>query len=239
MGFRGVLGHEFVGVAESGPYAGPPGRRRDQLRLPAVRRPAAAGFRHALPEPHGPRHPESRRRVCRPHCRAAAQPALGARLAARRDRGLHRAGGRRVSDPGSDHRCAGRTASSCSATAVWGICVPRCWRGLSDRVLVVGKHPPKLALLAALGIATALLSDPDSTSASADIVVDCTGSETGLPTALQARAPAGHDRAEDHGRRHADAGVGAVRHRRGHAGRIAMRAVRSGARGARARGGQT
>ena len=44
--------------------------------------------------------------------------------------------------------------------------------------------------LKALGIATALVSDPID-ERSADIVVDCTGSETGLPTALKLVRPRG------------------------------------------------
>jgi threonine dehydrogenase-like Zn-dependent dehydrogenase len=62
--------------------------------------------------------------------------------------------------------------------------------GLSSKVLVVGKHREKLALLAAKGIETAVLSDALPARA-ADIVVDCTGSETGLPTALELVRPRG------------------------------------------------
>jgi threonine dehydrogenase-like Zn-dependent dehydrogenase len=61
---------------------------------------------------------------------------------------------------------------------------------LSRRVLVVGKHDEKLALLLSMGIDTARLSDPLDERA-ADIVVDCTGSETGLPTALKLVRPRG------------------------------------------------
>src|SRR4029079_17482096 len=46
------------------------------------------------------------------------------------------------------------------------------------------------ALLKELGIHTALLSEPLD-KRSADIVVDCTGSETGLPTALTLVRPRG------------------------------------------------
>jgi threonine dehydrogenase-like Zn-dependent dehydrogenase len=60
----------------------------------------------------------------------------------------------------------------------------------SAHVVVVGKHPEKLALLSARGIGTTLLSDPPDPR-SADIVVDCTGSATGLPTALQLVRPRG------------------------------------------------
>jgi threonine dehydrogenase-like Zn-dependent dehydrogenase len=62
--------------------------------------------------------------------------------------------------------------------------------GVSDHVLVVGKHPEKLALLQARGIATALVTDAIG-ERMADIVVECTGSETGLPTALKLVRPRG------------------------------------------------
>jgi threonine dehydrogenase-like Zn-dependent dehydrogenase len=62
--------------------------------------------------------------------------------------------------------------------------------GLSDHVIVVGKHPEKLALLQARGIATALVSDAIG-ERMADIVVECTGSDTGLPTALKLVRPRG------------------------------------------------
>jgi threonine dehydrogenase-like Zn-dependent dehydrogenase len=55
---------------------------------------------------------------------------------------------------------------------------------LSDHVTVIGKHPQKLSALQTFGISTALVSDPIDEK-SADIVVDCTGSETGLPAALR------------------------------------------------------
>ena len=62
--------------------------------------------------------------------------------------------------------------------------------GICDPVLVVGKHPTKLALLDALGIETTILDElPDDHMA--DVVVDCTGSETGLPTALKLVRPRG------------------------------------------------
>jgi threonine dehydrogenase-like Zn-dependent dehydrogenase len=61
---------------------------------------------------------------------------------------------------------------------------------LSNHVTVIGKHPQKLTLLTTFGIATALVSDPID-ARSADIVVDCTGSETGLPAALRLVRPRG------------------------------------------------
>ena len=62
--------------------------------------------------------------------------------------------------------------------------------GTCDSVLVVGKHPEKLALVGALGICTTLLADLP-TDRVADVVVDCTGSDTGLPTALALVRPRG------------------------------------------------
>jgi threonine dehydrogenase-like Zn-dependent dehydrogenase len=62
--------------------------------------------------------------------------------------------------------------------------------GIAHHVLVVGKHPEKLALLDDIGVTTALLRDVPH-ERMADIVVDCTGSETGLPTALQLVRPRG------------------------------------------------
>jgi threonine dehydrogenase-like Zn-dependent dehydrogenase len=55
---------------------------------------------------------------------------------------------------------------------------------------VVGKHPEKLALLHGRGTRTALVGDMAG-DRSADIVVDCTGSDTGLPTALGMVRPRG------------------------------------------------
>lgn len=61
---------------------------------------------------------------------------------------------------------------------------------VTNHVLAVGKHDFKLAVLRSLGIETALASDlPDEPMA--DIVVDCTGSDSGLATALNIVRPRG------------------------------------------------
>ena len=57
------------------------------------------------------------------------------------------------------------------------------------RLLVVGRHPAKLALLADLGIATSLAED--AADASADIVVECTGQPSGLDRARALVRPRG------------------------------------------------
>jgi threonine dehydrogenase-like Zn-dependent dehydrogenase len=62
--------------------------------------------------------------------------------------------------------------------------------GVSDNVIAIGKHPGKLAVLDALGIETRLLHDRPR-ERTADIVVDCTGSESGLTTALELVRPRG------------------------------------------------
>lgn len=61
---------------------------------------------------------------------------------------------------------------------------------LSDHVLVIGKHAEKLAVLDALGIEGHLLHERPA-ARTTDIVVDCTGSESGLTTALDLVRPRG------------------------------------------------
>jgi threonine dehydrogenase-like Zn-dependent dehydrogenase len=58
------------------------------------------------------------------------------------------------------------------------------------RVTLIGKHPSKLALAGA-GIATQTLDRSDTLAKSFDVVVDCTGSDSGLATALNLVRPCG------------------------------------------------
>ncbi len=58
------------------------------------------------------------------------------------------------------------------------------------RVTLIGKHPSKLAL-AGEGIATHTLDHSESLAKSFDVVVDCTGSDSGFPTALGLVRPCG------------------------------------------------
>lgn len=60
----------------------------------------------------------------------------------------------------------------------------------ADDLLVIGKHPDKLARLEELGIEGRLLQDRPR-DRGADMVVECTGSESGLPTALELVRPRG------------------------------------------------
>lgn len=63
--------------------------------------------------------------------------------------------------------------------------------GTSDHVTVVGKHASKLARLKDMGIETRLVDEMAGAPRDADIVVECTGSETGLPAALALVRPRG------------------------------------------------
>ena len=188
MGFRGVLGHEFVGVAESGPYAGR--RIVGEINCACRRCPTClAGYlthcpnrtvlgilnhdgafadRIAVPQANLHLVPDSLPNEIAVFTEpVAAAYQIPAQLAIRRQ----------------DHVVVlgdGRLGNLCAQVLA----------GLSDRVLAVGKHPSKLALLDAKGVATARLDDVTD-SRFADIVVDCTGSATGLPTALRMVRPRG------------------------------------------------
>ncbi|MBI3268732.1 MAG: alcohol dehydrogenase catalytic domain-containing protein [Planctomycetes bacterium] len=62
-------------------------------------------------------------------------------------------------------------------------------RGLARRAVAIGRHPEKLAILAALGLRVALESDP--VEAGFDVVLEATGSPTGLARALALVRPRG------------------------------------------------
>jgi len=188
MGFSGVLGHEFVGVAESGPYAGKrvvgeincacwacetcragrPTHCPNRSVLGILNHDGAFADRLAVPQRNLHVVPDSvptDRAVFTEPLAAAFQ--IPAQIPVRRQD--------RVTVLGD-----GRLGNLCAQVLA----------GLSDRVVVVGKHRDKLDLLEALGISTALLSEFPIEPVS-DLVVDCTGSETGLPTALTLVRPRG------------------------------------------------
>ncbi len=188
MGFRGILGHEFVGVASTGPLAG---RRvvgeincccwrcdtcRRGLNTHCPNRSVIGILNHdgafadlvAVPQRNLHEVPESLPddvAVFTEPVAAAFQ--VTAQVPIRRDD--------RVVVLGD-----GRLGNLCAQVLA----------GVSSHVLVVGKHRSKLALLGDLGISTALLDDVGR-ERTADVVVDCTGSESGLPTALALVRPRG------------------------------------------------
>lgn len=188
MGFRGVLGHEFVGLAESGPFAGQ--RVVGEINCSCWRcetclsgRPTHCPHRSvigilnhdgafadfvAVPQRNLHAVPDSVSTdvaVFTEPLAAAFQ--IPAQLPIRRED--------RVIVLGD-----GRLGNLCAQVLA----------RLADRVLVIGKHVEKLAILRQLGLETCLLESRPRERL-ADIVVDCTGSESGLPTALQLVRPRG------------------------------------------------
>jgi threonine dehydrogenase-like Zn-dependent dehydrogenase len=181
MGFNGVLGHEFVGVAERGPYAGRrvvgeincscwacktclagrPTHCPNRTVIGILNHDGAFADFIAVPQRNLHVVPEAMATEVAVFTEpVAAAFQIPAQLTLNRTD--------RVVILGD-----GRLGNLC-AQVLADIC---------DRVLVVGKHPAKLALLQSLGIATTLLSELPAERI-ADVVVDCTGSDTGLPTAL-------------------------------------------------------
>jgi threonine dehydrogenase-like Zn-dependent dehydrogenase len=186
--FRGVLGHEFVGIALDGALegrrvvaeincgcgrcdvcaAGRPGHCRSRSVIGIVDRDGAFADLIAVPERN--LHPVPDQvgtdlAVFTEPLAAAFQVPAQVSIA-RADRVIVLGDGR------LGHLCAQVLARLC------------------DRVQVIGKHEEKLALLTRRGIATALLTD-GVPEAPADIVVECTGSADGLATALTLVRPRG------------------------------------------------
>jgi threonine dehydrogenase-like Zn-dependent dehydrogenase len=188
MGFRGVLGHEFVGVAESGPLAGQ--RVVGEINCPCWQCDTCrSGF---------PTHCPNRTVLgILNHDGAFAD------LIAVPQRNLHRVPDSIPDDiavftepvaaafqiPAQIEIAATERIAVLGDGRLGNLCA-QVMSSMADDVLVIGKHREKLALLDALGLKTALLSD-DIPQRSFDIVVECTGSESGLPTALKLVRPRG------------------------------------------------
>lgn len=188
MGFRGVLGHEFVGVAESGAFKG---QRvvgeincacgqcdycRGGLQTHCPHRSVLGILNHdgafaefvAVPERNLHRVPDSvtdEQAVFTEPLAAAYQ--IPAQLP------LHAS--QRVIVLGD-----GRLGNLCAQVIAMAGC----------RLTVVGKHDRKLDLIARLGIETAKVTEFEHRR-EADIVVDCTGSATGFEAAIKLLKPRG------------------------------------------------
>jgi threonine dehydrogenase-like Zn-dependent dehydrogenase len=188
MGYSGVLGHEFVGIAETGPHAG---RRvvgeincscgacalcRRALPTHCANRTVLGILRHdgafadyiVVPQANLHPVPDSVPTEVAVFTEpvAAAFQILEQVSVRRNDRVVVLGDGR-----------------------LGNLCAQVLARATSD-LQVIGKHREKLALLDARGIRTMMLADAP-TDRSADIVVDCTGSESGLPAALTLVRPRG------------------------------------------------
>ncbi|MEY3460247.1 MAG: 2-deoxy-scyllo-inosamine dehydrogenase [Planctomycetota bacterium] len=187
MGFQGILGHEFVGVARSGRYAGQ--RVVGEINCACH---ACSLCRSGLPT-HCPSRsvvgilnhdgafaetvliPEANLHPVPPQISNSAAVFVEPVAAACRIPQQIPVAGRRAVVLGD-----GRLGNLCAQVLKHHNC----------DVQVVGKHPAKLELLQQLGIPTILLADlqPERVQ---EIVVDCTGSPTGLTTALQLVRPCG------------------------------------------------
>ncbi len=188
MAFRGVLGHEFVGVAETGPFAGrrvvgeincscgacPTCRKGFLTHCPhrttlgIANRDGAFADRLVLPQRNLHLVPDSL-----PTDVAVFTEPVAAACQIPAQVTIHRTD--RIIVLGD-----GRLGNLCAQVLAQ----------LAHDVLVIGKHDEKIALLKSLGIRTARVNDAEP-GHQADIVVDCTGSDTGLPAALELVRPRG------------------------------------------------
>lgn len=187
MGFRGTLGHEFVGVARSGRFAGQ--RVVGEINCACNSCDLCAqGLQNHCPDRtvigilnHDGAFADSllvpeRNLLPVPDSLSTEQAVFTEPVAAAcRIPQQLRLSGESVTVLG-----AGRLGNLCAQVLAFHGC----------RVRVVGKHEQKLRLIADAGIETVLL-DRLQPEQCADIVVDCTGSPTGLPLALQLVRPCG------------------------------------------------
>lgn len=187
-GFRGVLGHEFVGIAQDGAFAGQrvvgeincscwtcetclagrPGHCPNRTVLGILQHDGAFADLVAVPErnlhPVPDNLPDDVAVFTEP---VAAAFQIPAQIPIRQQDRIIVIGD-------------GRLGNLCAQVLA----------GISDHVTVIGKHESKLAILDAIGIDTQLLQHAPR-DRRADIVVDCTGSASGLPTALELVRPRG------------------------------------------------
>jgi threonine dehydrogenase-like Zn-dependent dehydrogenase len=188
MGFAGVLGHEFVGIAESGPLKGKrvvgeincscfdcdtcrsglPTHCPNRSVIGILNHDGAFAERVAVPQKNLHAVPDS----LSTDVAVFVEPVAAAFQILRQQ--LVRPG-QFVVVLGD-----GRLGNLCAQVL----------NGYGCRVMAVGKHTEKLAVLDRLDIETTLLTDAHP-NRDVDVVVDCTGSPTGLPTALQFVRPWG------------------------------------------------
>jgi threonine dehydrogenase-like Zn-dependent dehydrogenase len=189
MGFCGILGHEFVGIAESGQFAGR--RVVGEINCPC----GACDICAAGLENHCPN---------RTVLGISGRDGAFADFLSLPERNLHPVPDELPTDVAvftepvaaalrlgvqwphwSDRRVLvlgdGRLGNLC-AQVLHGCCAD---------LRVVGKHRWKLDLLEAEGIETVMLGDVEHERRLADVVVDCTGSDGGFSIATQLVRPQG------------------------------------------------
>jgi len=188
MAFEGVLGHEFVGIAEQGRFAGQ--RVVGEINCPCRRCPTClSGLGNHCPNrtvvgilnhdgafaervflPEENLHPVPD--VISDDAAVFVEPVAAAcRIPEQLDLKVFR----RAIVLGD-----GRLGNLCAQVLKW--------QGL--RPLVIGKHREKLDRIDRLGMETALL-DEVADRRIADLVIDCTGSATGFSTACRLARPRG------------------------------------------------
>lgn len=187
-GFRGVLGHEFVGIAESGLFAGErvvgeincacgrcdtcasgfPGHCPHRQVIGILDHDGAFADYVSVPQRNLHRVPDSIATDTAVFTEpVAAAFEIPAQLPLKADDRVIVLGEGRLGN-----LCAQVLSETCKD------------------VLVVGKHQEKLDVLASMGLAVCLLADRPR-DRRADVVVDCTGSAEGLPLALRLVRPRG------------------------------------------------
>ena len=188
MGFEGVLGHEFVGIAESGSLAGQrvvgeincscfdcptcrtglPTHCPNRTVIGILNHDGAFADRIVVPQKNLHVVPDS----LSTDVAVFVEPVAAAFQILRQQLVQPRQTVVVLGD--------GRLGNLCAQVL----------NNFGCNVTVVGKHESKLNVLRELGIATVLL-DAAQPNRDTDIVVDCTGSPSGLPTALQFVRPWG------------------------------------------------
>jgi threonine dehydrogenase-like Zn-dependent dehydrogenase len=188
MGFSGVLGHEFVGIAESGPWAG----ERVVGEINCICEKCAFCDRGL-----GNHCPNRTVIGILNHDGAFAESLIVPQ------RNLHRVPAEMSNDLATLVEPAAAALQILEQIEIvpnqrsvvlgdgrLGNLCAQVLKSAGCDVLVVGKHQQKLARIEALDIATIQLGDAEPAQA-ADVVVDCTGSTTGLETALSLVRPRG------------------------------------------------
>lgn len=189
MGFQGILGHEFVGIAQTGEYSGQRvvgeinchcrqcnycqiglgNHCPERTVLGILNHDGAFAEYIAVPQVNLHRVPET---LSDEHATFVEPVAAAFRLQEQ----LALDGDERVVVLGD-----GRLGNLCAQVLKLAGC---------DNLLVVGKHPEKLSILREMGLQTVVLDQVEKRKR-ADIVVDCTGSPSGLPLALELVKPCG------------------------------------------------
>jgi threonine dehydrogenase-like Zn-dependent dehydrogenase len=184
MGFRGILGHEFVGLTEEGR------RITAEINNPCLACPTCrAGLANHCPNRtvlgilgHDGAMAD---RVCVPRANLHAIPdAIEDRQAVFIE---PLAAAFRIPE---QVPIDASTRLTVVGDGKLGLLCAWVARGLGAEVSLVGKHPEKLAL-AGEDIRPILLAEARSIARSQDVVVDCTGSTGGLETALSLVRPCG------------------------------------------------